>query len=86
MKHILLIEDEPVIRGAVTQLLERQGYRVTPAGSIEEADACARKCRRIAELGEDRQRTMDGVVRETYPVPTRSTSETSLCCPTGRSC
>ncbi len=39
MRHILLIEDEAVIRGAVAQLLERQGYRVTAAGSLEEADA-----------------------------------------------
>ncbi len=39
MRHILLIEDEPVIRGAVAQLLERQGYRVSAAGSLEEADA-----------------------------------------------
>ena len=37
--RILLIEDEAVIRGAVTQLLERQGYRVSAAGSLEEADA-----------------------------------------------
>ena len=39
MTHILLIEDEAVIRGAVTQLLERQGYRVSAAESLEEADA-----------------------------------------------
>jgi DNA-binding NtrC family response regulator len=39
MKHILLIEDEAVIRGAVAQLLRRQGYRVSAAGSLEEAEA-----------------------------------------------
>jgi len=35
----MLIEDESVIRRAVTRLLERHGYQVTEASSIEEAEA-----------------------------------------------
>ncbi|MCU7936860.1 MAG: sigma-54 dependent transcriptional regulator [Candidatus Thiodiazotropha sp. (ex Dulcina madagascariensis)] len=37
MNQILIIEDEVVIRGAVKRLLERNGYQVAEAGSIEEA-------------------------------------------------
>jgi DNA-binding NtrC family response regulator len=37
MTKILIIEDEPVIRGALRRLLERHGYRVCEAGSVEEA-------------------------------------------------
>ena len=38
MNKILIIEDEEVIRGAVKRLLERKGYDVSEAGSVEEAD------------------------------------------------
>ncbi|MGD8912032.1 MAG: sigma-54 dependent transcriptional regulator, partial [Candidatus Thiodiazotropha sp.] len=39
MNHILIIEDEEVIRRAVRRLLERNGYQVTEAGSVEQAQA-----------------------------------------------
>ena len=37
MKSILLVEDEAVIRGALQRLLQRHGYRVDEAGSVEQA-------------------------------------------------
>jgi DNA-binding NtrC family response regulator len=37
MNQILIIEDEAVIRRAVKRLLERNGYQVTEAGSVEDA-------------------------------------------------
>lgn len=36
MKHILIIEDETVIRSALRRLLERHGYQVDEAGALEE--------------------------------------------------
>jgi len=39
MNQILIIEDEPVIREAVAQLLARRGYHVACAGSVEEAQS-----------------------------------------------
>ncbi len=38
MSRVLVIEDESVIRRAVKRLLERNGYLVAEAGSIEEAE------------------------------------------------
>ena len=37
MSRILIIEDESVIRSALRRLLERKGYQVSEAGSVEEA-------------------------------------------------
>jgi len=37
MSEILVIEDEDVIRAALRRLLERHGYSVTEAGSVEQA-------------------------------------------------
>lgn len=37
MHHLLIIEDEPVIRGALRRLLERHGYQVGEAESVEQA-------------------------------------------------
>ncbi len=37
MKHLLIVEDEPVIRSAVRRLLERNGYQVSEAVSVEDA-------------------------------------------------
>jgi len=37
MKQILTVEDEVVIRTALKRLLERHGYRVSEAGSVQEA-------------------------------------------------
>ena len=37
--RILIVEDEEVIRTALTELLERHGYQVEQAGSAEEAEA-----------------------------------------------
>lgn len=37
MSHILIVEDEDVIRGALKRLLERNGYTVGEAGSVAEA-------------------------------------------------
>ena len=39
MNHLLIIEDEPVIRGALRRLLERHGHRVSEAESVEQAQA-----------------------------------------------
>ena len=39
MSQILIIEDETVIRGAIRRLLEREGYQVSEAASIEEAES-----------------------------------------------
>jgi len=39
MSQILIIEDESVIRSAVRRLLERKGYQVSEAGSVEEAES-----------------------------------------------
>ncbi len=38
MNRILIIEDEVVIRSAVKRLLEKNGYSVSEAGSVEEAE------------------------------------------------
>lgn len=38
MSHILVVEDEPIILESLTRLLERQGYLVTGAGSVIEAE------------------------------------------------
>lgn len=37
MSHILIIEDEPIIRSALKRLLERNAYRVSEAGSVQDA-------------------------------------------------
>lgn len=37
MKHILIVEDETVIRSALRKLLERNGYQVSEAGAVSEA-------------------------------------------------
>ncbi len=37
MSHILIVEDEDVIRGALRRLLERHGYEVSEAGTVQEA-------------------------------------------------
>ena len=39
MHHLLIIEDEAVIRSALRRLLERHDYRVSEAGSVEAAQA-----------------------------------------------
>ena len=39
MNQLLIIEDEPVIRGALRRLLERHGHQVSEAESIEAAQA-----------------------------------------------
>jgi len=39
MQRILIVEDEAVIRGAVRRLLERHGYQVAEAESVEQAEA-----------------------------------------------
>lgn len=41
MKHLLIIEDETVIRGALRRLLERHGYRVDEAGSLEDVETAS---------------------------------------------
>jgi DNA-binding NtrC family response regulator len=37
MKHILTVEDEAVIRAALKRLLEKNGYKVSEAASVQEA-------------------------------------------------
>ena len=37
MHHILIVEDEPIIRSALRRLLERNSYQVSEAGSVQEA-------------------------------------------------
>ena len=39
MNHLLIIEDEPVIRVALRRLLERHGHQVSEAESVEAAEA-----------------------------------------------
>ncbi|GMG86427.1 sigma-54-dependent transcriptional regulator [Biformimicrobium ophioploci] len=39
MSHILIVEDEAIIRTALRKLLERHKYRVSEAGSVREATA-----------------------------------------------
>jgi len=39
MLHILVVEDESVIRNALRRLLERNDYRVSEAGSVQEAES-----------------------------------------------
>ncbi|PID42900.1 MAG: response regulator [Proteobacteria bacterium] len=39
MDHILVVEDEDIIRSAVKKLLEHNNYQVTTAGSVDEAIA-----------------------------------------------
>jgi DNA-binding NtrC family response regulator len=42
MKHLLIVDDESVIRGALRRLLEREGYRCAEAADLAEARAqCA---------------------------------------------
>jgi len=42
MNHLLIIEDEPVIRGALRRLLERHGHQVSEAESVEAAQGLGR--------------------------------------------
>src|SRR5690606_26178458 len=37
MSHILVVEDEPIIRTALRRLLERHQYQVSEAGAVHEA-------------------------------------------------
>ena len=37
MTHILIIEDEPIIREALSRLLQRNDYTTSEAGSVQEA-------------------------------------------------
>ncbi len=37
MEHILIVEDETVIRSALRKLLERHDYKISEAGSVQEA-------------------------------------------------
>ncbi len=37
MSRILIIEDEPIIRSSLKRLLERNGYQVNEAGSVQQA-------------------------------------------------
>ena len=39
MNHLLIIEDEPVIRVALRRLLERHGHQVSEAESVEAAES-----------------------------------------------
>ena len=39
MQSILVVEDESVIRNALKRLLERSGYNVSEAGSVQEAES-----------------------------------------------
>ncbi len=42
MNHLLIIEDEPVIRTALRRLLERHGHQVSEAESVEAAEAAGK--------------------------------------------
>ena len=39
MEKILVVEDESVIRTALRRLLERNGYQISEAGSVQEAES-----------------------------------------------
>ena len=62
MYHLLIIEDEAVIRAALRRLLERHGYQVSEAGSIDEAEdrldhlVHVREAPRLRAVPEDGQR------------------------------
>ena len=36
-QHVLVVEDEPEIQASLRSLLEREGYRVTVAGTLADA-------------------------------------------------
>jgi two-component system, sensor histidine kinase len=50
---VLLVDDDPGVRGATAMLLKVEGYRVVTASSLAEAAACARDNRSIALLMTD---------------------------------
>jgi two-component system, sensor histidine kinase len=50
---VLLVDDDPGVRGATAMLLKVEGYRVVTASSLAEAAACARDHRGIALLMTD---------------------------------
>ena len=39
MKHILVVEDEAIIRQSVRRLLERNGFQITDVGTLDAARA-----------------------------------------------
>ncbi|MDB5106641.1 MAG: Response regulator receiver domain [Fibrobacteres bacterium] len=41
-RHILLLEDEPILRGMLALTLSRRGYRVLTAGTLLEGEALVR--------------------------------------------
>jgi DNA-binding NtrC family response regulator len=41
--RVLVLDDEPTVRSVLTRLLERSGFEVLPAASIEEADLALRQ-------------------------------------------
>ncbi|SEQ40940.1 Two-component response regulator CbrB [Solimonas aquatica] len=43
MTHILIVEDEAVIRRQLARLLSRQGYQISEAGSVPEAESLSLK-------------------------------------------
>ena len=42
-EQILIVEDEEIIRSSLRRLLERQGYSITEAGSVHEAQDCLKQ-------------------------------------------
>jgi DNA-binding response OmpR family regulator len=42
-EHILLVEDDPDLIGVLTEVLEQQGYRVSPAARRSHAQAVMRR-------------------------------------------
>lgn len=60
MIHILIVDDSEPDRGLLKLLLERNGYRVTPAGDGVEALAAARSCPPDAIVSDVAMPKMDG--------------------------
>ena len=71
MSHILIIEDESVIRGAVKRLLERQQHQVAEAASIEEAESLFQPAHFDLIIADIRLPGMPGteIIRRASPVP-----------------
>jgi PAS domain S-box-containing protein len=52
-RHLLLVEDDPGVRNATRMFLKGEGFRVTTAGSLDEAIECLRSTRDIDLLVTD---------------------------------
>ncbi len=59
--HVLVVDDEPIIRDSLAEVLTQEGYAVTALGSAEEALARARQCRFDVALCDVQLPGLDGL-------------------------